>query len=206
VRQISLKYSPDDFNILGNGYTPPEDKNILLVIPCSEGKPYSTSRTHRLVMERLAEALGEELNKVHVVTLSGLYGPVPSEYEAESAIMGYDFRLEPSNQAQISLVADRLIEYLERYIENYHTRIGYATSLAYRMTLERAVLDVPTLAVLPHKPKTRRLTEFFRRENIQELVEHTGNALWKTDKAISAEEQEVPQETNSPWRMKKSRT
>lgn len=176
-RPVSLKYTPDSFNILLNGYSPPEDKRILLIIPCSGGKPYSTSRSHRLIANRLAQALGERCTLVHKVTLSGLYGPVPEEYENEPAVLGYDFRLEPAHTDQIALVADRLVAYLEHYGNHYVACIGYATSRAYRAALEKAAQRSPCLRVLPTKPKTRRLTEFFREENVKELMAQVLSSL-----------------------------
>lgn len=176
-RVVSLKYTPDDFNILNNGYYPPEEKRVLLVIPCSGGKPYSKSRSHRLIKERLDQSLDEKTILVHKVTLSGLYGPVPDECEDEAAILGYDFRLEPFNTAQIALIAERLVAYLDRYGKHYVACIGYATSRAYRTALQLAATRLSYLQVLPVKPKTQRLTEFFRKENVAELVEQVISAL-----------------------------
>lgn len=178
-RVVSLKYTPDDFNILNNGYCPTKDRRVLLIIPCSGGKPYSKSRSHRLIGERLEQALGKKTELIHKVTLSGLYGPVPEESENEAAILGYDFRLEPFNQAQIDLIANRLVSYLNRHSDRYIACIGYATSRAYRTALEQAAQQVSCLCVLPTKPKTRRLTEFFRQENVAELVEEVITTLNK---------------------------
>ncbi|MFP4411161.1 tRNA-guanine transglycosylase [Coleofasciculus sp.] len=175
-RIVSLNYTPDDFDILKNGYQPPQDKRVLLIIPCSGGKPYSKSRSHRLIAERLEQGLGEKTKLIQKVTLSGLYGIVPEEYELEDAILGYDFRLERFNREQITLVTNRLVTFLERY-SKYDAYIGYATSSAYRTVLEQAAKKVSCLQVLPVKPKTRRLTEFFRRENIAELVERVSAIL-----------------------------
>jgi tRNA-guanine family transglycosylase len=176
-RIVSLKYTPDDFDILKNGYQPSQDKQVLLIIPCSGGKPYSQSRSHRLIAERLEQGLGEKTKLIQKVTLSGLYGLVPEEYEQEEAILGYDFRLETFNKEQIALVTDRLLAYLERHGSHYDACIGYATSSAYRTVLEQAVKKVSCLQLLPVKPKTRRLTEFFRRENVAELIEQVSAVL-----------------------------
>lgn len=169
-RTISLEYTSDSFNIVLNGYRPPKEKRILLIIPCSGGKPYSESRSHKLVTERLVQALGNKSLLIHKVTLSGLYGPVPEEYERESAVLNYDFRLDPANESQIEIVASRLRTYLERYSHHYIACIGYATSRSYRTVIEKAARQAGQLQVLPIKPKTRRLTEFFRNENIEQLV------------------------------------
>jgi tRNA-guanine family transglycosylase len=174
---VSLRYTPNHFDILTNGYQPPKDKRVLLIIPCSGGKPYSKSRSHRLIAERLEQGLGEKTKLIQKVTLSGLYGLVPEEYEQEEAILGYDFRLETFNKEQITLVTARLVAYLERHGSHYEACISYATSSAYRTVLEQAVKKVSCLQVLPVKPKTRRLTEFFRRENVAELVERVSAVL-----------------------------
>jgi predicted RNA-binding protein len=176
-RVVSLNYNSDDFNILTNDYRPQKDKSVLLIIPCSGGKPYSKSRSHRLIAERLEQGLGEKTKLIQKVTLSGLYGLVPEEYEQEGAVLGYDFRLEAFNKEQIILVTDRLVAYLERHSSYYIACIGYATSRAYRTVLEQAAKEVSCLQVLPIKPKTRRMTEFFRKENVAELVEHVRSAL-----------------------------
>jgi tRNA-guanine family transglycosylase len=168
---VSLQYTPEHFNILNNGYKPSADKQILLIIPCSENKPYSMSHSHRLITTRLEETFGEKTKLIHKVTLSGLYGPVPEEYELESAILGYDFRLDRFNNAQISLLTERLTLYLERYSNHYIACIGYATSMAYRTVLEKVAKTNTNLTVLPIKPKARKMTEFYRPENVAELLQ-----------------------------------
>lgn len=177
---ISLKHKPDDFNILNNGYEPNLGKQIMLIIPCSGGKPYSQSRSHSFITERLEQVLGDFKTSLDKVTLSGLYGPVPEKYETDEAVMGYNFLLDPLDKAQISLVTERLVTYLKRYGDNYHACIGYATSKAYRTVLEKAAKEISGLQVLPFKPKSRRMTEFFRKENVAELLEKV-NLVLKSD-------------------------
>ncbi len=194
ARTISLNHRPDDFDITANGYHPPLTKSVLLIIPCSESKPYGDSRTHRYLMKKLTDALGEHICEVHKVTLSGLYGPVPEEREHDDPILSYDFRLDAAHTEQIALVARRLATYIRRHEGQYQLCLGYATSLAYRLALEATVLllrqeapqngtESSLFQVLPTKPKARRLTEFFRHENIEQLVKalavlasHTGAA------------------------------
>ncbi len=174
---ISLKYTPEAFNIISNGYRPPTEKRVLLIIPCSGEKPYSTSRTHRLINERLSQALSHRALLVHKVTLSGLYGPVPEEYENETAVLNYDFRLDSTNEAQIGLLIKRLQIFLERFGDCYIACLAYATSRPYRMVLEEVAKQITYLQVLPVKPKSRRLTEFFRGKNIEQLLERVSYEL-----------------------------
>jgi len=179
---VSMRYTSDSFNILTNSYPgPPQDKRILLIIPCSGGKPYSKSRSHRLIARRLQAQLGDQAGVVHKVTLSGLYGLVPEEFEEEEAIIGYDFRLDPCDDSQIILLTDRVERYLERYGKRYEAWFGYATSLAYRTVLERIAERDSRFELFPRKPKVRRLTEFYRQTNIEELMQAIAMTLNRDD-------------------------
>ncbi|MFQ6044684.1 MAG: DUF5591 domain-containing protein, partial [Candidatus Poribacteria bacterium] len=167
---VKLSYTPDSFRI-PEDYRPPEGKQVLLIIPCSAEKPYSRSRTHRILMDRLLGAFGMKVNLIHKVTLSGLYGPVPEEFETEEPVLKYEFRLVPQDYKQTLLCTQRIGEYLEKYDQNYDLRVGYATSLAYRTVLEEVAKSHSDFILLPQNPKKRRLSEFFRITNINELIE-----------------------------------
>ncbi len=176
VRTISTRYMPDSFDVLKRSYRPPQGKRIVLFIPCSGGKPYSSSRSHRLIANRLS-VLGPSVAAIHKITLSGLYGPVPEECETLPEILGYDFRLDPSDLNQIELIAERLQRYLERFGDCYEAIIGYATSRAYRSVLDQVARQVPTLGVLPEPLRARRLSEFFRREHVSALVDRMAGIM-----------------------------
>ena len=167
---VSLAYTPDDFRVPCD-YKVPERKEILLVIPCAGKKPYSLSRTHTMVANRLQTAFGEGQKRIHKITLSGLYGPVPEEFETEDAVVRYDFQLSPKNKAQIEQCATRLVNYLEKYGHNYVLAVGYATSRAYRKVLTLTEERFPGFILLPKELKQKRLAEFFRHTNLDTLVE-----------------------------------
>jgi 7-cyano-7-deazaguanine tRNA-ribosyltransferase len=167
-RTISLRFTPDSFRI-PEGYAPPADKNVLLIVPCSGEKPYAASRTHAFLMARLRERFGVRAGAVHKVTLSGLYGPVPEEFEREEPVLGYEFRLVAQNTSQIALCTQRVTRFLRRYGPDYEGTFAYATSLAYRSVLEGASRRYRALRLYPTEPKVRRLTEFFRAANVDEL-------------------------------------
>ena len=169
-QSISLNYTPDSFSI-PDDYAPPKDKDVLLAIPCAGKKPYSLSRTHAIVNTKLQTAFGEAGASIHRITLSGLYGPVPEEFESEEAVLRYDFQLSPRNTAQIQLGADRLCAYLEKYANHYKLIVGYATSQAYRKVFELTQARRSDFVLLPTKPKQNRLTEFFRHVHLDELIE-----------------------------------
>ena len=167
---VSLAYTPDDFRVPCD-YMVPDGKEILLMIPCAGKKPYSLSRTHMMVANRLQIAFGEGQERIHKITLSGLYGPVPEEFETEDAVVRYDFQLSPKNKAQIEQCATRLVNYLEKYGHNYVLAVGYATSRAYRKVLTLTEERFPGFILLPKELRQKRLAEFFRHTNLDALVE-----------------------------------
>ena len=167
---ISLAYTPDDFRV-PDAYRPADGKEILLVIPCAGKKPYSVSRTHTMIANRLQTVFAEKQDYIHKVTLSGLYGPVPEEFETQEAVVRYDFQLSHKNAAQIERCAARLVDYLKKYQDNYKITIGYATSRAYRAVLERTEARSLGFILLPKAPRQKRLAEFFRHTNVDALME-----------------------------------
>ena len=167
---VSLAYTPDDFRV-PDDYRPPDAKEILLTIPCAGKKPYSVSRTHTMITNRLQTVLADKQDCIHKITLSGLYGPVPEEFETRDAVIRYDFQLSHKNTAQIERCAARLIDYLKKYRDNYKFTIGYATSRAYRAVFVLTEKRFPGFILLPKAPKQQRLAEFFRHTNVDALVE-----------------------------------
>ena len=174
TQTLSLEWTSEAFDISNHDYAPNPEKSALLIIPCSEEKPYSSSRSHQIVAQRLKQQLNGQFCQIHKVTLSGLYGPVPEECENDNQVLTYDFRLDPNDTIQIRLVANRLVEYIREHRTTYNVCCAYATSAAYRTALELAAETLNTdfeihLEVLPSKPKVRRMTEFYRQSNIEEL-------------------------------------
>jgi 7-cyano-7-deazaguanine tRNA-ribosyltransferase len=178
IRTISLNYSPSSFNVLDNGYFPPKNKKILLLIPCSSEKPYSISRSHRFITTKLNNEFGPNASLIHKITLSGLYGPVPEEYEQDSTVINYDFRLESYNENQISLITKRLVTFLEIWGSNYEAILSYATSRPYRKVFNNTAKVFPSLVVLPEKPSSQSMTMFYKKEYLSELIKAIAELLF----------------------------
>lgn len=168
VRTISLKHSSSDFDVLQREHTPPSNANILLIIPCSQHKPYRESRTQRAVLSEV-EHLRDRLHKV---TVSGLYGPVPEEFEDEQMILEYEYVLTTEDADQIELVSERLRRYLSEFGDQFDTVVGYTTSKAYRTVIKNALTEYGRGELFPKNPQSLQLTEHFRHENINQLVEY----------------------------------
>jgi archaeosine synthase alpha-subunit len=69
-------------------YRPPKAPPVLLLLPCSHRKPYSTSRTHRAVADAVWGAGAAGL--VHEVVLTSPLGLVPRELELTYPAAHYD--------------------------------------------------------------------------------------------------------------------
>jgi predicted RNA-binding protein len=142
------------------------------------------------VNTKLHTAFGKNQGAIHKITLSGLYGPVPEEFELEEAVVRYDFQLSPRNTAQIQLSANRFNTYLDRHSHHYELIVGYATSHAYRKVLELVQKDYQNFILLPTKPKQKRLSEFFRHIHLDELVVVLSDVLGEKVEQDSGERHE----------------
>ena len=60
-------------------YLPPQEKRVLLFYPCSAKKPYTMSRSYRMLFKTLKK-LGEKRSLIHVVTVSEPFALVPEEF------------------------------------------------------------------------------------------------------------------------------
>ncbi len=69
-------------------YMPPEGKRVLLLLPCSARKPYSSSRTHRIFADALFGMRGSHM--VHEVIVTSPLGTVPRELELVYPAAHYD--------------------------------------------------------------------------------------------------------------------
>ncbi|MGD0057263.1 MAG: DUF5591 domain-containing protein [Methanomassiliicoccales archaeon] len=69
-------------------YTPPAHKKVLLLIPCSAKKPYSTSKSHRLLSQTIKAVRNNAI--VHEVVVTSPLGIVPRELELVYPAAQYD--------------------------------------------------------------------------------------------------------------------
>jgi len=173
-RTISLKHGPNDFDILQyDNYQPPGDASVLLILPCSQEKPYSDSRTQQAILSRF----DDYEDRLHKVSLSGLYGPVPEAQETVEPVMSYEYVLTTADDDQVDLVTNRLAKYLDRYGDQFDHILAYTTSKAYRQAIEEAFARYGRGEMYPNDPRALQLTEHFRTTNIDELVERFTTVL-----------------------------
>lgn len=161
-RRVSLALTRDSF-VIPQSYRPPQGKDILLLLPCSKDKPYKSARSHQAIRGAVPDP------RVHVVTISGLYGPVPEEWEERQEVLMYDYVLSPEAKDQVEEVTRRLIDFLKRYGTHYKLITAYVTSRAYRTVAKKALKEYGRGQLLPTELKEQTSKEFLRYENVREL-------------------------------------
>lgn len=69
-------------------YGPPPSKTVLVLLPCSQTKPYANSPSHRRFVKALSEAPRSE--RFHTVSVTSPLGLVPRELECTPPARNYD--------------------------------------------------------------------------------------------------------------------
>jgi 7-cyano-7-deazaguanine tRNA-ribosyltransferase len=120
IQPIPLTNDPKSFDWRRTGWQP--KARVLLLIPCSQEKPYIKSRSAKAVL-RVIDGL-----PVDVVFLSGLYGPVPLDFVQDPAVLSYDFLLQKGDLESYLRIRDRLLPLLKLYPH----QVAYLAPPAYR--------------------------------------------------------------------------
>ena len=93
-------------------YRPPENRDILLFLPCAFGKPYSRSKLHRRIIRTLGDIPNS--NRIHHVMISSP-GVIPREFERYYPFAHYDW----SEWDETPEIKKRYIEVTWKRIENF---------------------------------------------------------------------------------------
>lgn len=64
-------------------YTPPEEKDVLLLYPCAATKPMPDSRTYASLWNTLDRYAHEDRRRIHIVTVSEPMALIPLEYQSQ---------------------------------------------------------------------------------------------------------------------------
>lgn len=101
-------------------YVPPTEKDILLFLPCTYKKPYSSSETHKRIGERLRRL--KDYGRIHQVMISNA-GVVPREFESSYPFDSYDWNEKDETgeirKRFIQVTAERIKKYLNAHRTNY---------------------------------------------------------------------------------------
>lgn len=73
-------------NYISSSYRKPDGREVAVLMPCSARKPYSTSKSHK----RIIEALGGTRGRLHELIVTSPVGIVPRELEQTYPASSYD--------------------------------------------------------------------------------------------------------------------
>ena len=107
-------------------YEPPENKDILLFLPCAFGKPYSHSKLHKQIIRTLRGIPGSD--RIHDVMISSP-GVIPREFETHYPFAHYDWpewEETPEIKARYTDVTEKRIEnFLRKHYGHYKMLFYY---------------------------------------------------------------------------------
>ena len=160
-------------------YTPP-DLDILLLLPCSARKPYSTSQSH----QKFILSLGKHRKFVHEVILTSPLGIVPRELELTYPAAHYDTAVtghwDEEEKAWVSGC-------LEAYILKYKYKIIIAhVEGAYREICERVAKKLGIEIIYTSKDNPVSMEAL---SNLKSTVESFCTAENFSGKSLNSEEE-----------------
>jgi len=163
-------HTPEDFDLRKINWQP-DPKPIALFLPCSQEKPYTVSFTYQTVAHALYKSIPEWHEKIQIIFLSGLYGPVPIEMVNHPNVIDYDFKLHPKDRIGIARGIERVSEFLRRYSQVFRVIAGYVTQPAYRHILEQT-----KIVLLPKESRKKQNDPV----SLRQLVDWLNTHLEKT--------------------------
>jgi archaeosine synthase len=100
-------------NRVRNRYKKPPSKKILLLLPCSAKKPYSFSKTHRIIRSTMREIANS--HAIHEVVITSPLGVVPKEVELFYPAQQYDIPVTRCwSRDEINMIQEDLLEFLKK--------------------------------------------------------------------------------------------
>lgn len=100
-------------NRVRDRYKKPPSKKILLFLPCSAKKPYSFSKTHRIIRSTLLEIANRHV--VHEVVITSPLGVVPKEVELFYPAQQYDIPvIRGWSRDEISMIQEGISDFLKK--------------------------------------------------------------------------------------------
>jgi 7-cyano-7-deazaguanine tRNA-ribosyltransferase len=168
-KNLVRSHTRNDYDLRRRRWKPKKERKFALILPCSQEKPYTRSKSFRVVQSALRETIGEDnLQQVDIIFLSGLYGPVPEMHAEEEAVSTYDFLLHKKDTVGISEVSKRLSDFIKTHSNHYKQFIAYSTQPAYRKVLSLASAGYSQVHLLPNKGRMGRAA-FYKTDNLVDL-------------------------------------
>ncbi|MFX1251184.1 MAG: DUF5591 domain-containing protein [Promethearchaeota archaeon] len=97
-------------------YTPPPNRELIIVLPCSARKPYSTSSSHLFFRKAIKSGLGRNKPLIAEVIVTSPLGIVPRELESIYPASHYDIPVTGDwNELERQRVKEDLHAYLSKF-------------------------------------------------------------------------------------------
>lgn len=158
---------------IASEYLKPQNKEIALLIPCSARKPYSTSKSHR----RIIDALSGLRNQLHEIIVTSPVGVVPRDLE----------NTYPANSYDIPVIGDWYEDeklMIKSLLNSYFSRNSYVKVIAFitdDLLFIKEVLPPNSEIIIWDKAKTA-ISEL--REKIKEISGEIGKPAIKTNQRL----------------------
>ncbi len=96
---------------LSERYSPPEETEVLLLLPQTPTKPFHKSREHQRIMKGLQRKLGDEMGAIHMCTYAAPFGIVPQELDETYPLSQYEITF-PLDKENIAYTAKQVAAYI----------------------------------------------------------------------------------------------
>lgn len=152
--------------IIGHNFRKPEELKIALVLPCSARKPYSTSRSHQAILNRISP-----LRKyIHEIIITSPVGLVPRELEESYPARFYDVPV-------IGLWFEDEKKMMSQLVSEYFGNNKYENVIAFLpkdLEFLREVLPEGTKFIENKGSSDNNISEL--RSSIEKAAEETGKS------------------------------
>ncbi len=156
LRGVGLNYLhgvfDEAFKRILEDYKPSKTYSVMLIIPCSYGKPYRESYIHYHIRKAIADYLKRELVHEVIVTNAGV---VPRELDEYWPYVAYDWNPRYEDKAikecYTVVLASRLEAYIRRFKSYYNCFAAYLrwdsdSWRAVELASRRLGVKIPNLA------------------------------------------------------------
>ncbi|MCH8908080.1 MAG: DUF5591 domain-containing protein [Candidatus Heimdallarchaeota archaeon] len=123
-------------------YTLHKSKKVIILLPCSAKKPYRESRSHRVFVKSIKNALGRNFFKAQIISLTSPLGAVPRELETVYPAQFYDIPVSGNWSEEESRLTGNVLSKLLKKIYVDQPIIAHV-SRGYKQMIEIASRSVP---------------------------------------------------------------
>ncbi|MFW3146569.1 MAG: DUF5591 domain-containing protein [Thermoplasmatota archaeon] len=188
IGRVEVTYRDDlhapDFSLwrrrIREDYMPRGRRPVLLLLPCSARKPYSTSRTHQRIVSALQSVKGWR-NAVHRVVLTSPLGVVPMELEDLYPASSYDIPVTGEwHLEEISMIREMTENLMGKASPEVVVSFHPEGSIFFRdgeKNLLDDLIDIHSIAAVSGKDP-----HIVLREQLASIVDSLGSELPSSDR------------------------